>query len=229
MKTPSGFIGFHEQKCCLRRHFGWGRPNTEYPSFISIFFVMANCIDQRRTDELTLTLPPKAFPRPAKNQKAYSISWETHWWDSVAIGCSAKLQHNCCIVLTHLRRRVCFSSVCLNPAVPGVVTGCLVKETLKAGSSLRGDGYILLRMKKPAPQQNNTPIISSTLSDKHSTRKCLCLMTVWICCKYDLPHRAMTSCTQQKNCLLMDFCHAETCSSIMSVCRCADTKHILLV
>lgn len=54
----------------------------------------------------------------------------------------------------------------LNPTVPGVVTGCLVKETLKAGSSLRGDGYILLRIKKPAPQQNNTPIISSTLSDK---------------------------------------------------------------
>lgn len=48
-------------------------------------------------------------------------------------------------------------------AVPGVVTGCLVKETLKAGSSLSGDGYILLRMKKPAPQQNRTPIISSTL------------------------------------------------------------------
>lgn len=50
--------------------------------------------------------------------------------------------------------------------LPGVVTGCLVKETLKAGSSLRGDGYILLRMKKPAPQQNKTPIISSTLSAK---------------------------------------------------------------
>lgn len=57
----------------------------------------------------------------------------------------------------------------LNPTVPGVVTGCLVKETLKAGSSLRGEGYILLRMKKPAPQQNNTPIIRSTLSEKHRT------------------------------------------------------------
>lgn len=44
-----------------------------------------------------------------------------------------------------------------------------MKETLKAGSSLRGDGYILLRMKKPAPQQNNTPIISSTLSQKKGT------------------------------------------------------------
>lgn len=50
-----------------------------------------------------------------------------------------------------------------------MVTGCLVKETLKAGSSLRGDGYILLRMKKPAPQQNNTPIISSTLREKQQT------------------------------------------------------------
>lgn len=48
---------------------------------------------------------------------------------------------------------------------PGELTGCLVKETLKAGSSLSGDGYILLRMKKPAPQQNRTPIISSTLRD----------------------------------------------------------------
>lgn len=51
---------------------------------------------------------------------------------------------------------------------PGVVTGCLVKETLNAGSSLRGDGYMRLRMKKPAPQQNSTPIISSTLGDKRS-------------------------------------------------------------
>lgn len=59
--------------------------------------------------------------------------------------------------------------ICLSPTVPGVVPGCLVKETLKVGSSLKGDGYILLRMKKPAPQQNNTPIISSTLSEKQRT------------------------------------------------------------
>lgn len=47
--------------------------------------------------------------------------------------------------------------------LPGVDTGCLVKDTLKAGSSLRGEGYIRLRMKKPAPQQNSTPIMSRTL------------------------------------------------------------------
>lgn len=58
-------------------------------------------------------------------------------------------------VLKHMHVCMC--------AVPGDVAGCLVKETLKAGSSLRGDGYILLRTKKPAPQQNSTPIISSTL------------------------------------------------------------------
>lgn len=50
-------------------------------------------------------------------------------------------------------------------ARPGELTGCLVKETLKAVSSLSGDGYILLRMKKPAPQQNRTPIISNTLRE----------------------------------------------------------------
>lgn len=53
---------------------------------------------------------------------------------------------------------------------PGELTGCLVKETLKAGSSLSGDGYILLRIKKPAPQQNRTPIISSTLTESKAER-----------------------------------------------------------
>lgn len=46
--------------------------------------------------------------------------------------------------------------------------GCLVKDTLKVGSSLRGDGWMRLRMKKPAPQQKSTPIISSTLTGDRS-------------------------------------------------------------
>lgn len=66
-------------------------------------------------------------------------------------------------------------------ARPGELTGCLVKETLKAGSSLSGDGYILLRMKKPAPQQNRTPIISSTLGkERESVRgHVLCAAPQW--------------------------------------------------
>uniref|UniRef100_A0A3Q3F4W6 Uncharacterized protein n=1 Tax=Labrus bergylta TaxID=56723 RepID=A0A3Q3F4W6_9LABR len=42
-----------------------------------------------------------------------------------------------------------FICVIMFTTVPGELTGCLVKETLKAGSSLRGEGYILLRIRKP--------------------------------------------------------------------------------
>lgn len=51
-------------------------------------------------------------------------------------------------------------TACISPGVP---TGCLVKDTLKAGSSLREEGYMRRRMKKPAPQQKSTPIVSSSL------------------------------------------------------------------
>ena len=45
---------------------------------------------------------------------------------------------------------------------PEAVIGCLVNDTLKVSSG-SGEGFMRLRMKNPAPQQNNTPIISRSL------------------------------------------------------------------